>query len=431
MIPTISTYLSGWFSRQLNGALTETARAPDPKLGRVVQRMSLQFGRLGPRAPVSSATDNNYRTEIYTSIHEIDAGSWDAILGHNGLIRSHAYLAAVEAASIADCQYFYPVITDPDGQIVAHACVYTIVTDFAQLLPKSLAWFPQLTRRIWKRFLHVPITECASPLSASHSISIISGAERQRLIRKIGAAVNLIARTQRCSLLVVRDFLTADRDDFDTLLRDGYNLVSNMPLARIRVRWNSYEEYLSSMRSRYRKDVKRRLRRAAKSGQEVRVLESFGEQSDLWVEQARTVQENTKGFKREILPPGYYQNMDAKLGEKSLLVAAKRDGRIVAHGMVLHDDSDTIATYFGRNRGPASQEWFHLVNEVIRIGIDRKSDYINLGLGSYDAKSNVGADVEPLFVYSKSTIAWVNWLMRLIPRTMDFPVKEPKRVFHD
>ena len=208
-------------------------------------------------------------------------------------------------------------------------------------------------RRFWRSFLHVRITECASPLSASHSVSVVPGADREVLIAKIGAAVNSIARSERSSLIVVRDFLTTDRNDFDILLSDGFNLVSNMPLARIRVRWNSYDEYLSNMRSRYRKDVKRRLRRAARSGQEVRVLESFGGQSELWVEQARTVQENTKGFKREILPRGYYENMDAKLGDKSLLVAAERDGRIVAHGMVLYDDSDTIATYFGRDRGPA------------------------------------------------------------------------------
>jgi predicted N-acyltransferase len=379
----------------------------------------------------SNSETSIYRAVVYRSIHEIDVEVWDAIRGHNSLVRSHAYLAAVEAASVNDCEYFYPVIADEDGQVVAHACVYTIVTDFSQLLPKSLAWLPGVIRRAWKNFLHVKITECASPLSASHSISVLAGADRKLLIGKLGAAIDSIARSQHSTLVVVRDFLTVDREDFDVLMRNGYNLVSNMPLARIRVRWNSYDEYLSSMRSRYRKDVKRRLKRAENSGQEVCILKSFSEQSQLWVEQARTVYENSKGFKREILPSGYYENMDSKLGEKSVIVAAKRNGRYVAHGMVLHDDSDTIATYFGRNRGPASHEWFHLVNEVIRIGIDRKSTYINLGLGSYDAKSNVGADVEPLFVYSKSVIAPVNWLMRLVPQTMDYPVREPKRVFHD
>lgn len=394
-------------------------------------RISLQFGRLGFRSRTLDATTPAHRTVIHRSIHDIEATEWDAIIGSNSLVRSHAYLSAVEESSIADCEYFYPVVTDKNGKILAHACVYTIVTDFSQLLPKPLQWLSTGIGRIWKRFLRVRITECASPLSASHSISLQQGANRQFLIEKIGAAVASIARSQGSRLVVIRDFLSEDRKDFDILLERGYNLVSNMPLARIRVRWRTYDDYLASMRSRYRKDVKRRLKRAASSGQEVGVLESFGGQSALWVSQARTVHEKTKGFKREVLSCGYYENMDHKLGARSSLVAASRDGAVVAHGMVLHDDSATIATYFGRDPGPASQEWFHLVNEVIRIGIDRKSTYIYLGLGSYDAKSNVGADVEPLFVYSKSTIAPVNWLMKLLPRTMDYPMKEPKRVFHD
>lgn len=371
-----------------------------------------------------------YTTVVYDSINDIDAEQWDAVTG-NGLIRSHAYLAAVEASAVEDCNYFYPVISDRAGTIVAHACVYTISTDFAQLLPQPLRWLAKTVRCLWKHFLIVRITECASPLSASHSISIRPGTDRQLLIARIGKTIDSIARSKRSRLVVIRDFLTSDRDDFDVLLGDGYNLVSNMPLARIRVRWESYDEYLASMRSRYRKDVKRRLKRATRSGQDVCVLRSFGGLADLWVEQARTVHEKTKGFKREILPRGYYENMDSMLGDKSLLVAATRDGRFIAHGMVLNDDADTIATYFGRDKGPASQQWFHLVNEVIRIGIERKSTYINLGLGSYDAKSNVGADVEPLYVYSKSTVPVVNWLMRMVPRTMDHPVKEPKRIFHD
>ena len=146
--------------------------------------------------------------------------------------------------------------------------------------------------------------------------------------------------------------------------------------------------------------------------------------------QACAVQAKTTGIKREILPAAYYENMD-RLGRNSALVTAERDGRTVAHGMVLHDDSVTIATYFGRDSGPPQQEWFHLVNEVIRLGIERKSRYVNLGLGSYDAKSNVGADIEPLYVYSKSTSAALNTLMRLVPRTMDRQPRSPKQVFRD
>lgn len=383
-------------------------------------------------APQASGLDGSVsQTVIFDSIHDIPPHAWDAIIGANAMVRSHAYLAAIEASSIDGCRYFYPVITNESGQIVAHACVYTIVTDFAQLLPSGVGWLVRAARYLHKHFLQIRITECASPLTASHSISILRGTDRKTLIGQIGEAVDSIARSQRSRLIVIRDFLTDERVDFDILLNSGYNLVSNMPLARIRVRWDSYDEYLSCMRSRYRKDVKRRLKRAKQSGQEVLILNSFGAQAELWAEQARTVYENTKSFKREILSRDYYENMDARLGDKCQLVAAKRNQKIVAHGMVLHDDSNTNTTFFGRDRGPASQEWFHLVNEVIKIGIERKSTYINLGLGSYEAKSVIGADIEPLYVYSKSTLEPVNWLMRLIPRTMDYPIKEPKRVFRD
>jgi predicted N-acyltransferase len=408
-----------WSSRTLSSWPWKAGKTRSPDRG--AREREGTGNRLTPR----------YRTTILPSIRDIDADAWDALSGPDAVVRSHAYLEAIEASAINDCRYFYPLILNEDDEIAAHACVYTITTDFAQLLPAQLQRLARSIRRLWPRFLRVKITECGSPLVAEHSVSVRRGEDRERLIMELGEAVSEIARAQRSRLVVIRDFLDSDRNEWDALLRQGYNLASSIPLARIRVRWDSYESYLSCMRSRYRKDVRRRLKRAREDGQQIKILSSFGEQAELWVEQARVIYENKIGFKREMLTPEYYRNMDDRLGDRSMLLVAQKDGRMLAHGMVLADDSNTIATYFGRDSGPASKEWFHLINEAIRFGIDRKSRYINLGRGSYDAKSIVGADVEPLYAYSKSTIAPVNWLMRLIPRTMDQPVEKPRRIFRD
>jgi len=428
----ISAAVSSWFSRRFSRAAAH---------GLVTRRSHSHYrSNLGSdakfpfpwrRAVAQRPPQHLVSLSIHRSINDVDRAEWDEIVGADGLLRSHAYLAAVEASAVDARQFFYPVYRDSNGAIVAHACVYIIDTDLAQVLPPSLAWLPKIVRKFWRRFLIVGITECASPLSTSHSISIDPSVDRDFYIREIANTVTDIARNKQSRLIVVRDFLSSERREFDSLLLEGFNLVSNMPLARLRIRWDTYEGYLADMRSRYRKDVKRRLKRAAASGQRVRVANSFSEQSILWAEQARVVQQNTKGFKRETLTPAYYENIDALLGDKSLLVIADREGASVAHGMVLNDDSVSIATYFGRNSGPANHEWFHLVNEVIKIAIDNKSEYINLGMGSYDAKSNVGADVEPLFVYAKSTLTWVNWLMRAVPGTMDRHIDDGKYVFHE
>jgi predicted N-acyltransferase len=409
-------------------------------LRRVISSLSGKFAapgsirrieRISCRPPTNDLFDAPYSVKIHESILEIDPAVWDSIIGVNGLVRSHAYLAAIESSAINDCKHFYPVVSNALGIVVAHASVYTITTDFAQLLPSQLRSICRLVRRRWTKFLQIKITECASPLTASHGISLSANEERILLIEEISTAIEALASAENSPLIVIRDFLTSERQQFDGLLAAGYNLVSNMPLARIRIRWRSYDEYLASMRARYRKDVKRRLISADRRGQKVSTIASFGCDAGLWVRQVRTVFEHTKGFKRELISSDYYEYMDRNLGDKSVLVVAERDGRFVAHGMVLHDDTTTIATYFGRDPGAASQEWFQLVNEVIRIGIDKKSEFINLGLGSYDAKTNVGADIEPLYVYSKSTFAVVNWLMRVFRGTMEYPINDKKRVFRD
>lgn len=374
--------------------------------------------------------DQTYRVMILTSIHDIDASRWDAIIGPGALPRSHAYFAAVEGAAIHDCRFFYPVIFNADNEIVAHACVYTITTDFAQLLPGVALPIVRAVRSWWPRFLCARITECASPLMVGHSLSMRSGEDRERLLLKLADATADIAHLQDSVIVVIRDFLEQDKLRLGPLLGRGFRRVSNMPLARIEVRWKSYADYLAGMRSRYRKDVKRRLEHAARAGQRIVKVADFGNQAKTWARQAATVYDDAKGFKREALTADYYANMARYLGEKSLMLAVERDGENVAHGMILLDETTTIATYFGREPGKPGKEWFLLINEVIRIGIERQSRYIQLGLGSYDAKALIGATAEPLFIYCKSPLAPINWLMRAVPNAFSRELKAARQIFH-
>ncbi|MGH8597851.1 MAG: peptidogalycan biosysnthesis protein, partial [Gammaproteobacteria bacterium] len=232
-------------------------------------------------------------------------------------------------------------------------------------------------------------------------------------------------------IVVLRDFLETDRPRLDVLLEHGFRRVANMPLARIEVRWKSYAEYLNAMRARYRKDIKRRLERAAEAGHQVKIVADFGGDAERWAHQATTVYAGARSFKREALTADYYTNIARYLGNRSLMLVVERDGRQVAHGMALMDETATIATYFGRDPGKPGKEWFLLINEVIRIGIERQSRYIQLGLGSYEAKVLVGATVEPLSIYCKSPLAPINWLMRAIPNAFAREIKPYKSIFRE
>jgi predicted N-acyltransferase len=371
------------------------------------------------------------RTLVLNSIRDIDAARWNALVGGHAVTRSHAYFDALEHARINDCRYYYPLVLDERDAIVAQACVYTITTDFAQLLPGVFKPWVAAVRRLWPRFLRAKVTECAAPMVAGHSVALSGELDPAPLIDALERAVAEIARQAGSPLIVWRDFLSAERRTFDRLLKRGYRLRLNMPLARIRVRWPDYASYVGAMRARYRKDVKRRLERAAAHGQHVLRISDFGADAELWAGQAAVVRDHAERFKRETVTAEYYRALATHLGEASTLLVASRDGRQVAHGMVLADEETTVATFFGREAGRPHAEWFSLMNEAIRFGIERGSRYIHLGLGSYDAKNLVGADIEPLFVYCRTRYRVINWLMSLVPEIMAERSLPRRRIFHD
>jgi len=372
-----------------------------------------------------------HRVEILASIHAIAAAEWDALVGASAVARSHAYLRAIEDAAIAGCRYFYPVVRDARGRVVAHACVYVVSTDFLQLMPAWVAVPTRWLRRWWPGLLTARITECACPLVSGTSISVLSGVDRSLAVSLIERAMQELARQTDSTCLVLRDFLVDERPEMAFLALRGYKRVSNLPLARIRVRWRSYAEYLAAMRSRYRKDLKRRLARAARDGRHVAVLQDFGEEGARWAAQVAAVHARAAGFKRETVNAAYYANLEHLDGAESLLLVVERDGQRVAHGMVLIDAATTTATFFGREPGPAAGEWFQLMNEVIRIGIERGSQEICLGFGSYDAKSLVGADVVPIEVYTRCTNPLLNAVVKLLPDFMRRETESRRRIFVD
>ena len=375
-------------------------------------------------------TGEAYRLDVLQSIHDADACEWDAVAGPAAVTRSHAYLAAVEAAGVAGCRYFYFQVRDTGGRLAAHACVYLVETDFAQLLPAWLETCVRRLRRWWPRLARARVTECAVPLASGCSVSVREPGDRARVVRLVEAGMRKLAEREQSRLLVLRDFGADAEGELDFLEHRGYKRVSNLPLARIRITWPSYEAYLDAMRGRYRKDLRRRLRRAHRAGHRVRRLERFGDDASRWAEQALAIHAGTRGFKREAVNAAYYAAMDALPETDRLLAVVEDDGEDIAHGLVLFDAENTIATFFGRRAGPAAGEWFELIDEVVRIGIERGSRTINLGLGSYDAKSLVGAEFEALYVYTRCTRPWLNFLIRLVPDLMRREPRE-RHVFRD
>ena len=383
---------------------------------------SLPRDDLGPFSSRDGLT-----VRVLRQIDDIPAADWDALTGSRAVVRSHAYLRAIAAARLNDCRYYYPVVHGADGRLLAHCCVYVITTDLLQILPRRLQGPARWLRRLWPGFLQVRIAECATPHVIGQSFSLAPDAPREELLRALEQAIARIAEHASCPLVVVRDFRQDELGELAAFTSAGYATVSNMPMSRIRIRWSSYADFLADMKSRYRKDLGRRLRRAAEAGRSIRALQGFSELAEACSEQVEGAYARSQGIRRERLGPDYYRAIDSCLRQQSRLLVAEEAGRMVGHGLLLLDDAHVVAAWSGREEGPPGDIWFTLLDAAVRLAIERRAEWLNLGLGTYAAKSLLGAEVEPLFCLVRSRYRLANFFMRRVPHTM---AKSPPAVHH-
>ncbi|MBT7067392.1 MAG: GNAT family N-acetyltransferase [Verrucomicrobia bacterium] len=352
------------------------------------------------------------RAIVLDSVSDIDSTTWNAIVGRNRLICRHEYLKAVESSQINDCRYFYPVIYDGD-QIVAHTCLYFISTEldlFAKGVGKLLV---NAVRHLWPSFMILRSIECGTPVALGSTISFREGVDQHAVLNMIVQATETVAREQGVRVLLFRDFHDNELELFDSLTSKGYTRLHNLPCARMRVEWDSFEAYLNAMRSQYRCKLLAQQKRFRESGATIQILSHFssmsGDLARLW----HNVYERATDYRREVLLPDFFENIDRGLADRSELIVAIRDNEPQGFLMLLHDDETLIPLFIGLDYSSSRNigTYFNLFYEAIRIAIDTEKRDIDLGITTLEPKVDLGAIAIPLHMYMKHLTPTLNMIV--------------------
>jgi predicted N-acyltransferase len=340
--------------------------------------------------------------DVLTSISEVAAAAWNAVVGRNRLICRHEYLQAVENSRINDCRYFYPVVYE-DGVLVAHSCVYFISTELDTFARGRVKDAIQCVRRAWGDFLIMRTMECGSPVGLGSTVCIRDGVDAKAALRLIVREVERLARQQRVSAIFFRDFTDGDLSLFDELQTAGYRRVKNLPCARLPLRWTSFDAYLNDMRSPYRCKLVAQMKKFRAAGGTVEWMEdaagSAGELARLW----RNAYDHAQEYRREVLQADYFENVARLPGGCSGVLQAKVNGRSAGFLLLLLDD-DVLTTLFSGLDYAYSRDsgaYFNLFYEAVRLAIDRGLHEIDFGITCLSPKLDLGATVVPLHMYMK------------------------------
>ena len=347
--------------------------------------------------------------KTHRSISEVNEDRWNAIVGKNRIFCAHKYVDALEKSGLNEGGCYYPVVYAGD-EIIAHASAYFISTELDIFANGALKKIIRLVRRKWKNFLITQSLECGPPVALGSTMSFKDGIDRAEPMRLLCQEVERLAKELRAGLVLFRDFYDEDMKFYDFLQGRGYGKIHNLPKAEIKIRWKSFDEYLNSMRSSYRCKIVKSMDKCAKADISIQILKNFSANSRELKRLYDNVSHQAKEIKREQLSETFFQNLDNYLGEKSAVLSATKDGKIIGFMLVLFNDKELIPALIGLDYDYNREYhiYFNLFYRTIELAIDAGMEKVDMGITTLDPKKDMGSEIVALNMYMKHSNPLLN-----------------------
>lgn len=200
---------------------------------------------------------------------------------------------------------------------------------------------------------------------------------------------------------------------------EGFSKGHYLPICIINNRWDSFDEYLNSMRSSYR----RRINLALKKGENIKyeILENNKDFTDEMYNLYEQVFNHSE-YSLEKLTVDFFRNDIAKT------ILLKIEDKVEAFIQIIEDRNNDmlIFEFCGYNYQIASDYdiYYNMIAEIVKYAIDNKFKYIQLGQTAYDAKLKFGADMYNNYYLLAHSNKFINWLIKKNNSFLQYKVQE-------
>jgi predicted N-acyltransferase len=234
--------------------------------------------------------------------------------------------------------------------------------------------------------------------------------DRSRLTKALHSNLQTIARQNKASLIVLKDFPTRYRESLRTFSGNGYTRIPSMPLTRLELNFNSFEEYFATLGKATRKNLRRKFRDAEQAGKiDLEILADITPHVDEIYPLYLQVQERSS-LKFETLTKEYFYRLSRDMSDRSRFFVWRQDGRIIAFSLCFVHGDTIYDEYLGMDYRVALDLhlYFYTLRDIISWAIGQRLRYYCSTPLNYDPKLHLKCDLVPLDLYVRHTGRLVN-----------------------
>jgi hypothetical protein len=367
------------------------------------------------------------------SIDYLDAGHWNAVVQDKSLFLSQPYLRVLEQAGPDNLRQRYALIFRGRNPVAAVA---------AQSVTVSLSRVSQKPRKgraaVPLEKIQEKIFVCGNLLSwGMHGIAFAPNENPVALWPAIAEALYRLRRADKLfgdtDLIMVKDITDPFAAGASALSRFSYRQLETEPnmVLDISPQWRTYEDYLASLTSRYRKQAKDIAKEVVAAGLQVELLNGPAEvERHAEALHGLYLQTHHNARVRLVtLSPKFLPGLAAQLGKDMRCTILRRDDQLLGFVTTVRDGETAVGYYIGFDRKTNADApiYFRLLQAVVDDAIRFGSRSLSLGRTALEPKARLGARPDPFRIWIRHRIPLLNVLVRGLLHTISHHDEPPER----
>ena len=374
-------------------------------------------------------TPSGFAFALADSIDYLDQAHWNNVTSNESLFLSPRYLRVLEEAGPENLRPCYALIFRDKEPVAAIAA--QIVTVSVGRLRRKSSTDDRLNR------LEEKMLVCGNLLSwGMHGIAFAPDVDQQPLWPAVAEAIYRLRRVDKLfgdtAFVMVKDITDPFAAGATALSRFSYRELETEPnmVLDISPQWKSYDDYLASLTSKYRKQAKQIEKEVSAAGCTVEEIKSDQIARDAEQLHALYLQTHKNARLRLVtLPVTFLPTLAERLGDDMRFTVLKRDEELLGFVTTVKDGETAVGYYIGfdRKANAGIPIYFRLLQSVVGHAMELGCKRLSLGRTALEPKARLGARPDPMRIWIRHRIPMLNLIVRALLHTIDDHEEPPQR----
>jgi predicted N-acyltransferase len=328
--------------------------------------------------------------------------------------KDHRYYEIVEE-TLEGFEHHYLVVEDSSSHVRAVQPVFFVRQNLVEGVPGKVRSAVDVIRKFFPRFLtmRVLMVGCAA---GTGDLGVCDEQDEARVANALLASLRTYARQNRASLIVLKDFPVNYRPALETFALNHYARIPSMPMTRLALCYENWDEYFRTLSKATRKDLRRKFRKADGAVKiEMEVVTEIAPFIDEIYPLYLAVHERSP-LKFETLTKEYFLAIAERMPDRARFFIWRQAGKIVAFSFCLVCGDAIYDECIGLDYSVALELhlYFYTLRDIISWALQQGLKYYYSNPLNYEPKLHLDCELVPLDLYVRHTSGLLNPIFRRV-----------------